>query len=106
MRNNGAILACLLLCSVGCASKAPILRTDTVEVQVPVFVALPESLTEIQPEPPAPMPACTDAETGEATLCNEQFVEWFESVRAWGRVMAGQLIEIRGRQPGAGGPSP
>lgn len=97
MQKHGLKLLFLLPFMAACSATGPQVRTETVEVRVPVFVALPEAMTAPPAEPAAPLPACVDR--GQPTLCNEQMVSWLEDLRAWGRGMAGQLREIRERQP-------
>lgn len=96
MRKHGLMLLCLLPFLAACKGRIEYVR-ETVEVEVPVFVPLSEPLTLAEPEPRAPAYGCIDR--GEATLCNEQFVQWFEDVRNWGRRGWQRVEEIRRLQP-------
>lgn len=82
-------LACILLSLTSCASK-PAVRTETVEVAVPVIVAVPGDLTEVSAEPVLP----------DGEIVNDDLVEYIEALRAWGRGLAGKLREIDGLAPG------
>ena len=66
-----------------CASK-PVVRTETVEVKVPVITPVPAELTRVQPEPTLP--------AGEVT--NEDLVELIGQLRAWGRDANARLRKI------------
>lgn len=68
---------------IGCATK-PIIRTETVEVKVPVITPVPAELTRVQPEPALP--------AGEVT--NEDLVELIGQLRAWGRDANARLRKI------------
>lgn len=46
-----ALSVCLMLCCAACASTQPIVRTKTVEVQVPVIEKVPPALTAPVPDP-------------------------------------------------------
>lgn len=74
------------------------MRTETVEVQVPVLVALDPRLTATPPEPPAPPARCRDA-AGRTTVCHKDEADWIDALRAWGRGLYNQLVEIRELQP-------
>lgn len=87
---RGAVLACLLASLASCANK-PIVRTETVEVKVPVVVGVPATLTAVRPEPTLP--------AGEVT--NDDMVQLIDALKAWGRGMVGQLREIAGLAPPA-----
>lgn len=97
MRTHGLLLLFLPLSIAACSAKGPQVRTEVVEVKVPVFVALPDALTEPAAEPSAPLPACVDR--GQPTLCNDQLVSWLEDLQLWGRGIAGQLRDVRVLQP-------
>lgn len=56
-----------------CASD-PAVRTETVEVKVPVVVSVPDALVEQEPEPQLP-----------AEVVNEDLAELIEQLKAWGR---------------------
>jgi hypothetical protein len=96
MRARGLTLLCLLPLLAACQGRIEYVR-EPVEVQVPLFVPIAEPLTLVEPEPRAPQYGCVDR--GEATLCNEQLVQWFEDVRAWGRRGWQRVEEIRRLQP-------
>ncbi len=85
---HGAALACLLVSLSSCASK-PVVRTETVEVKVPVLVALDKKLTAVPVEPQLP--------AGE--LENDDLAVLIDELRAWGRGLAGKLRKIEGLQP-------
>lgn len=88
MLQRGGALACLLALLTSCASK-PVVRTETVEVKVPVIVGVPAKLTRVPSEPRLP--------AGEVT--NDGLAEYVDALRAWGRGLAGQLREIAGLAP-------
>ncbi len=88
---HGAALACLLVSLSSCASK-PVVRTETVEVKVPVLVALDKKLTAVPAEPQLP--------AGE--LENDDLAVLIDELRAWGRGLAGKLRKIEGLQPKGG----
>lgn len=94
MRNDGLKLLCLLLLLTGCSATQercePIVRTETVEVEVPVFVALPEAMTAPVAEPVAP----------GGTMTNEALVDWLEALRAALREANAKLAGVRSKQPG------
>lgn len=46
----------------GCASKSPIVRTETVEVKVPVRVRVPDELLQPIPMPALPADGVTNAD--------------------------------------------
>jgi len=94
MRNDGLKLLCLLLLLTGCSATPkrcePIVQTETVTVQTPVFVPLPEALTAPVAEPVAPGVAMT----------NEDLVDWLEALRAALREANAKLAGVRSKQPG------
>jgi hypothetical protein len=94
MRNDGLKLLCLLLLLTGCSATPkrcePIVRTETVEVDVPVFVALPEALTAPVAEPDAP---------SGGVMTNEDLVDWLEALRAALREANSKLAAVRSKQP-------
>lgn len=90
MRNYGPRLLCLPLLLTGCCGTDQIVRTETVEVNVPAFVALPDALTAPVVEPAAPP---RDGFDGEA------LVDWVERLRAALREANVRLEAIRARQP-------
>ena len=80
-----------MLLLTGCsATTEPIIRTETVDVQVPVYVALPDALTAPVAEPVAPGVAMT----------NEDLVDWLEALRAALREANAKLAGVRSKQPG------
>ena len=80
-----------MLLLTGCsATTEPIIRTETVDVQVPVYVALPEALTAPVAEP---APPARDGFDGEA------LVDWVERLRAALREANAKLAKIREAQP-------
>lgn len=93
-RLSGAALLCLAGSLTACKTCEPIVRTETVEVKVPVLVALDPKLTAVEAEPKLP--------TGRIT--NADLVDDRDAWRAWGRGLAGKLREIEGLQPKDGAP--
>ena len=91
-------MLCLLLWLTASCAK-PLVRTETVEVQVPVVVALDPALTTPAPEPALPRRACTDPANGKATLCNGTLPDYVDALRAWGRGLEAQLAAILALQP-------
>lgn len=70
----GLAALCLLPSLTGCASK-PAVRTETVEVKVPVTVSVPDELVEQEAEPRlAPDP-----------VLGEDLADFVERLKAWGR---------------------
>lgn len=65
MMRNGAVLACLIALLPACAGK-PLVRTETVDVKVPVAVALPSALTKPVDDMPVPTPLTNDGLAGVA----------------------------------------
>lgn len=63
----------MLLCGA-CASK-PAVRTETVEVKVPVIVSVPDALVEQEPEPQLP----------PDPVFGEDLADFIERLKAWGR---------------------
>lgn len=82
---RGAALAFLLASLTSCAGKE-IVRTQTVEVKVPVTVPVDERLTNVAPEPKVPA----------GQLVNDDMAEVIKALQAWGRGLAKQLREIAG----------
>lgn len=76
---------------------APV-RTETVTVNVPSYVALPKPLTTVAPEPAAPSRLCRDADS-KPTVCNRDLASQFDAWRAWGRGLAAQVSKIAALQP-------
>lgn len=76
-----------------CASREPLIRTETVEVKVPTYVALDKKLTAVPDEPDLP--------AGPVT--NDDVASLVDALRAWGRDMAGKLREIEKLQPAKDG---
>lgn len=94
------MLACLLLSQIACSARPVAVRTETVEVEVPVVVKVDPGLTRVDPEPADPGRHCSV--NGRPTVCNGDLVEWAEAVRAWGRGLAARLWNIattHGEQP-------
>lgn len=89
---RGAALACLLASLTSCASKPPIVRTETVTVETPVIVGVPAELTRAPAEPQVP--------AGELT--NDDLAGVIKALQAWGRGLVGQLREIAGLVPESG----
>ena len=91
----GLLLSCLTLLLTGCAS-TQVVKTETVEVKVPVFVALPSELTNSVLVPYlAAGPATNDA---IVDLCERRAVAL--------RLANDQLSKILSLQPVNGGTSP
>ena len=100
MRINGLMLSGLAVLLIGCsATREPIVRTETVKVEVPVFVPLPDALTAPVAEPAAPPRDKIDPETGRPTISNEAAAEYLEALRAWGRLGWKKLEAILAKQP-------
>lgn len=93
LQRRGAALLCLALSLTACAGK-PIVRTETVEVKVPVLVALDPALTAAEPEPDLPAGA----------VINDDVAALVDALRTWGRAAYGKLAKIAELQPR--GPSP
>lgn len=74
-------------------------QIETVEVYVDRPVALDPRLTTPPEFPPAPAPACLDARTGEATLCEEQLHAWVVQIGLALRQAISQIDGIRQLQP-------
>ena len=74
---------CLLLPLTSCGKA--ILRTETVDVEKPVIVPVPPTLTHVDPEPALP--------PGELT--NDDLADMIDRLRAWGRGLAGKLRQIQ-----------
>jgi len=93
------MLAGLLLSLTACSGQRQIVRTETVEVKVPVYVPLPGALTALDAEPPPPPRRCTDPQAGLPTVCNKDAADYLEAVRAWGRAGWGRVADIGKLQP-------
>lgn len=89
-------MACLLMSLMACGRE--LVRTETVEVEVPAVQPLDPVLTTVAAEPAPPPRHCRDA-SGRATVCNRHLVDAYEAVRAWGRGLADQVRKIAGLQP-------
>lgn len=85
---HGGALAFLIASQLGCAN-SPVVRTETVQVDRPVIVAVPAELTRVAPEPVLP----------SGPITNDDLAALIDSLRAWGRGMAGQLRKIGGLVP-------
>lgn len=92
------MLACLLLSLTSCSGQ-PIVRTETVEVPVPVLTPLDPDLTAQIPEPAPPPRACVDPVAKRATVCNPDLADYVDAVRAWGRSGYAKLARILELQP-------
>ena len=86
-----------LLASCG-ATKPALVRTETVEVKVPVYVALDEKLLVVAPEPATPPLNCLDSKNRK-TVCHKDEANYIDAIRAWGRALAGQVDAIKDLQP-------
>lgn len=73
-------------------------RTETVEVKVPVYVALDPRLTALEPLPARPQDRCVDT-LGRATICNRDHAEWTNAYDAALRRINARMAEIAGLQP-------
>ena len=80
----------MLLLTGCCATTDPIVRTETVDGQVPVYVPRPAALTAPVDEPAAPP---RDGFDGEA------LVDWVERLRAALREANAKLAKVREAQP-------
>lgn len=97
MLRCGAALVFLMPWLTSCASSGkPIVRTETVEVAVPVIVAVPRELTSVPPEPVLPA----------GPLVNEDLANDRDAWQSWGRGLACQLWRIAGLGGGDTGPKP
>lgn len=109
MRNDGLKLLCLLLLLTGCSATPkrcePIVQTETVEVEVPVFVPLPDALTAPVAEPAAPVRATRDP-AGRLTINNDQSTDWLEQWKAALSEANDKLAQILSRQPKQPGGAP
>jgi hypothetical protein len=73
---HGLASLCLALSLTSCAGNKPEnVRTETVEVAVPVIVDVPDALTAQEREPQLPA----------GDLVGEDLAEFIETLRAWGR---------------------
>lgn len=79
-------------------AKPATVRTQTIEVKVPVTVPLDVGLTSVPAEPGPPPPKCVDAH-GFTTVCNRDTLDYIDALRAWGRALAGKLTSIADLQP-------
>ncbi|MDQ8050708.1 hypothetical protein [Luteibacter sp.] len=86
---RGAALLSLPLLCVACKTCEPVVRTETVEVKVPVLVRLDPKLTARPAEP--------RLKAGPVT--NDDLANLIDELRAWGRGLAGKLAKIEGLQP-------
>lgn len=80
---HGLASLCLVALLTSCASKSTV-RTETVEVAVPVIVAVPSELTDVPAEPVLPA----------GVLVNDDLANDRDAWRAWGRELAKKLREI------------
>lgn len=89
---HGLASLCLLLSLTSCGANKPRnVRTETVEVKVPVFVDVPAPLAaqELEPQLPA----------GE--LVTDDLVDLIDELRAWGRQGWCRVEQITNLGPGA-----
>lgn len=86
---HGGALLCLVLSLTACKTCEPIVRTETIEVKVPTYVALRADLMRVEPEPVKP----------SGTITNADLVDDRDAWRAWGRGLAEQLRKIAELQP-------
>lgn len=87
MLQRGAAVLCLLLSLTACASR-PAVRTETVEVRVPVVVSVPDELVAQEPEPRAERlpPGQTSCPPGAPpALANCDLLDLIDRLKAWGR---------------------
>ena len=85
---RGPVLGFLLLSLTACATD-PVIETREVQVEVPVYVALPSDLTEVPAEPRLP----------DGEVSNEDLADLIERLQAWGRDLASKLRAVREVQP-------
>lgn len=81
-----------------CGATQPIVRTEVVEVRVPVYVPLDPALTADLPEPAPPAWRCQDG-AGRPSVCNRDHVNYTEALRTWGRKLRAKLERVRELQP-------
>ena len=80
----GLVLASLMLCLPACGSNPT--KVETVTVEKPVIVGVPDALTQQEPEPvlkPDP-------------VTNEDVADYVERLKAWGRAAYKKLEKIAG----------
>lgn len=82
-----------------CGPRQPIVRTDVVEVEKPVYKPLDKRLTTAVAEPAPPPANCIDAKTQKPTVCNNDLLNAYDAMRAWGRLGWGKIKEILDLQP-------
>lgn len=82
------MLWCLILSCGACATK-PIVRTETVEVKVPVYVAIDQRLTTQEAEP----------KLAGNVVTNDDLAAYVDALKAWGRAAYGKLAKIAELQP-------
>jgi hypothetical protein len=87
---RGALPAFLILSCGACATK-PSVRTETVEVKVPVYVPVPAELTREVAAPVLP-----------AAATNGDLADYADALRAALNAANAKLREIAGLQPKAG----
>ena len=80
------MLPCLMLCLASCASK-PAIRTETVRVNVPAYIALPTDLLR---------PCIVDV---PATWTNGSLIDYAIRLKSCLATANDQLTKIRGLQP-------
>ena len=81
-----------------CSPDNQLIRTETVEVQVPVTVPLDKAMTRRTAEPASPDRKCKDA-NGVRSVCGEDLASYVIALRRWGRAMYNQLGAILAVQP-------
>jgi hypothetical protein len=84
--------------SLAACGRDPLVKSEVVYVDKPVWKPLDPALTRDIPEPAAPAFKCKDAR-GAATVCNRDSVNYTEAVRTWGRKLQQKIKEIRELQP-------
>ena len=93
---HGLIPLCLAMLLTACQS-APIVKTQTVTVRVPVPVRLDPALTKQEPKPPRPAAKCRDDKG--PILCNGQMVDWLRAYDAAANRSNARFRAIDGLQP-------
>ena len=64
------------------------------------YVALPQKLTTVAPEPAEPSAECVLPQDGKPSRCNGQLREMLDDALEWGRGLAdqiNQIVELQGK---------
>lgn len=93
--------ALALICFSFTACGKTIVKTQTVEVKVPVYKKMPAELLREEPAPKRPRNDCEDAQR-RPTICNKDMADWLWSYDGALKAINARMRELQGLQPKEG----